>query len=62
MFSSEINNLWRINIKNLDSMIETSSLNTGKGRFNVNAYTEQRDVINKEYIDKVKKNNELVGN
>ena len=63
MFSPEINNLWRVNIQNLESMIETSSLNTGKVRFNVDAYTELRDVINKEYVDKVKKkHNALVGN
>ena len=61
MFSPEINNLWRVNIQNLESMIETSSLNTGKVRFNVDAYTELRDVINKEYVDKVKKYNELIG-
>jgi len=61
MFSREINSLWQDKICNLESMIETSALNAGKVKINLDAYVELRNMVNEEYARKVRKYHELLG-
>ena len=61
MFSPEINRLWQDQIRNLESMIETSALNGGKLKINLDAYAELKELVNVEYARKVKNYHELLG-
>ncbi len=61
MFSVEINTLWQDKIRNLESIIETSAMNAGKVKINLDAYMELKNIVNEEYSSKVKKYRELLG-
>ena len=61
MFSQQINNLWQNKIRNLESIIETSSLQAGKVKINLDAYSDLRSIVNEEYARKVRKYHELLG-
>lgn len=62
MFSSGIDKLWQDKIRNLESIIETSALNAGKVKINLDAYAELRNMVNEEYARKVKKYHHLLEN
>jgi hypothetical protein len=61
MFSPRINKLWQDKIRNLDSMIETSALNAGKVKINLDAYADLRNIVNEEYARKVRQYHALLG-
>jgi hypothetical protein len=60
MFPSKINSLWQEKIRNLGTVIETSSLMPTGYKINLNVYVEFRNMINEEYTLRVKNYHKLV--
>jgi hypothetical protein len=60
VFSPEINKLWQEKIRSIESIIETSTLDGGKLKLNLDPYVELKRMIDEEYTCKVKKYHELL--
>ena len=62
MFSPQIYSLWQEKIRNLQSPIQSSNLDSAGVGIDLGVYVELRKMVNEEYARRVREYGELVEN